>query len=69
MDGAPFAFAGLWERWIVPEGAALGESLAEREPGDEVETCTIPTTTANRVVAPVHGRIPVILPRDAYEAC
>ena len=67
-DGAPFAFAGLWERWTVPEGAALRESRAKREPGDVVETCTILTTAANRVVAPVHGRMPVILARDAYEA-
>ena len=67
-DGAPFAFAVLWERWTVPEGAALGGSLAEREPCDVVETCTILTTAANRIVAPVHGRMPVILARDAYEA-
>ena len=52
----------------MPEEAARGGSLAEREPGDVVETCTILTTAANRVVAPVHGRMPVILPRDAYEA-
>ena len=40
-DGAPLVFAGLWERWTVPEGAALAGSLAERSPGDAVETCTI----------------------------
>ena len=28
-DGAPYALAGLWERWTVPEGAALTGSLAE----------------------------------------
>ena len=65
-DGAPFAFAGLWERWTVPQGAALAGSLAERSPGDAVETCTILTTTANETVAPVHGRMPVIMPPDAY---
>ena len=65
-DGAPFAFAGLWERWTVPQAAALTGSLAERSPGDAVETCTILTTTANEMVAPVHGRMPVILPREAY---
>ncbi len=66
-DGAPMAFAGLWERWTVPEGAALTGSLAERSPGDAVETCTILTTAANETVAPVHGRMPVILPPDACD--
>ena len=66
-DGAPFAIAGLWERWTVPEGAELTGSLAELGPGDPVETCTILTTAANETVAPVHGRMPVILPRDACD--
>ena len=64
-DAAPFAFAGLWEQWRIPEGAALTGSLAERPPGDAVETCTILTTAANETVAPVHGRMPVILPPEA----
>ena len=67
-DGAPLVFAGLWERWTVPEGAALTGSLAERSPGDAVETCTILTTAANETVAPVHGRMPVILPPVAWDA-
>ncbi len=67
-DGAPLLFAGLWERWTVPESATLTGSLAERSPGDAVETCTILTTTANETVAPVHGRMPVILPPDAWDA-
>jgi putative SOS response-associated peptidase YedK len=51
-DGAPFAFAGLWERWQGRGGEAL-------------ETCCILTTGANEVVAPVHDRMPVILrPED-----
>ena len=66
-DGAPMIFAGLWERWTVPEGAALTGSLAERNPGDAVETCTILTTAANETVAPVHGRMPVILAPDAWD--
>ena len=56
-----FAFAGLWERWKVPEGAALTGSLAELRPGDTLETCTILTTAANETVARVHDRMPVIL--------
>ncbi|MDD9990852.1 MAG: SOS response-associated peptidase [Rhodospirillales bacterium] len=66
LHGTPFAVAGLWERWTVPQAAALTGSLAERAPGDAVETCTILTTAANETVAPVHGRMPVILPPDAY---
>lgn len=52
-DGMPFAFAGLWEHW---EGG--GESL---------DSCAIIVTTANKVLAPVHDRMPVIIPPDAYD--
>ena len=46
-DGAPIAFAGLWERW--------GK-------GDEpLETFTILTTAANAVLQPLHDRMPVIV--------
>ena len=65
-DGEPFTFAGLWERWTVPADTALTGSLAERSPGDAVETCTILTTAANETVASVHGRMPVILPCEAH---
>ena len=68
QDNAPMLFAGLWERWTVPEGVALTGSLAERSAGDAVETFTILTAAANDTVAPVHGRMPVILPRDAWDA-
>ena len=64
-DEAPFAFAGLWESWTVPQGTALTGSLAERTPGEAIDTCTILTTAANGTVAPVHGRMPVILPWEA----
>jgi putative SOS response-associated peptidase YedK len=51
MDGQPFAFAGLWERW-------RGEQPA-------IESCTIITTDANELLRPLHDRMPVILgPRD-----
>lgn len=46
----PFAMAGLWERWEAD--------------GSLLETCTIITTTANRVIAPLHERMPVILSSD-----
>lgn len=51
-DGAPFAFAGLWEQWKPAEG-------------DPLTTCTIITCAANAVVAPVHERMPVMLTGDA----
>jgi putative SOS response-associated peptidase YedK len=55
-DGSPFGFAGLWTGRRDPES-------------DEwLRTCTIITTTANALVAPVHDRMPVIIPRDAEDA-
>jgi putative SOS response-associated peptidase YedK len=50
-----FAFAGLWSIWHAPDG-------------DVLRTCTIMTTAANSAVAPLHDRMPVILPRDAESA-
>ncbi len=57
-DGAPFAFAGLWEHW---EG--MGDGLVDAPP---VETCTIVTTDANERLAPIHDRMPVILEPSDY---
>jgi len=48
IDGGPFAFAGLWERWRGADGEA-------------VETCTILTTDAAPAIAHIHPRMPVIL--------
>ena len=66
-DGEPMAFAGLWERWRVPEGAVLRGALAERRPGDVVETFTILTTDANETIRALHPRMPAILSPEAFE--
>jgi putative SOS response-associated peptidase YedK len=51
-----FAFAGVYEVW--------------RDKADPdapwVRTCAIITTSANDTLAPVHNRMPVILPHDAW---
>ena len=52
-DGSPFAFAGVWSRW--------------RAPGTEpIDTYTILTTQANELMAPIHTRMPVIVPANRY---
>jgi putative SOS response-associated peptidase YedK len=52
-SGKPFAFAGLWEHWQSSDGS-------------EVKSATIITTTPNELMAPIHGRMPVILPGHAF---
>jgi putative SOS response-associated peptidase YedK len=49
----PFAMAGLWESWTHSEGGVL-------------ETFAIITTDANAAVAPIHHRMPAIIPPAAY---
>ena len=66
-NSAPFAFAALWERWTVREDAVLRGSLAELVPGDVLETFTILTGEPNATVAPVHDRMPVIVPPGRFE--
>ena len=52
-DERLFAFAGLWDRWESPDKRVI-------------ETCTILTTAANTVLAPIHDRMPVIVPHGEY---
>jgi putative SOS response-associated peptidase YedK len=56
-DRAPFAFAGLWERWVPrtqpPEPAYI-------------DSFTIVTTEANALLRPLHARMPVILAPEDY---
>jgi len=51
-SGALFAFAGLWESWTGPAG--------------ELRSFTIITTAPNALMARIHERMPVILPRAQY---
>jgi putative SOS response-associated peptidase YedK len=50
--GQVFAFAGLWSIW-------------HGQDGEKLRTCTILTTAANAAVAPLHDRMPIILPTGA----
>jgi putative SOS response-associated peptidase YedK len=50
----PLAFAGLWETWTGPNG-------------EEIDTVAIITTTANRTLMPIHERMPVYVPPDAFD--
>ncbi len=53
---AIFAFAGLWEHW------------QDRATGERIDSCAIITTDANQIVSAIHGRMPVILPEQHYDA-
>jgi putative SOS response-associated peptidase YedK len=47
-----FAMAGLWENWKSPEGKSIF-------------SCTVITTSPNKLVGDIHDRMPVILrPKD-----
>lgn len=54
-DGAPLAFAGLWESWQPDESQP------------KIESCTVLTTEPNDLMCEIHDRMPVILPPAAYE--
>jgi putative SOS response-associated peptidase YedK len=54
-DKQPFAFAGLYERW------------QNRAEGEILDTFTIITTEPNGLMAPIHNRMPVIIPEDDYD--
>ena len=52
-DDEPLAIAGLWEQWRGPEG-------------DLLRSCAIITCGANETMAPIHDRMPVVLPPNAW---
>lgn len=51
-DKKPFSLGGLWERW--------------EKGSSPLESCTILTTEPNSLLAPVHNRMPLIIPPEAY---
>lgn len=53
-DRGVFAFAGLWEHW--------------RQEAYSLHTCTIITTAANALIAPIHERMPVVVAPEHYRA-
>ncbi len=57
-DREPLAFAGLWEEW---------RGHGEDRPAEPLRTATIITTEANATMAPIHDRMPVVLPRSAWD--
>lgn len=53
-DDRLFGFAGIWETWHGSEGAP-------------VESYAIITTDADKLMAPIHNRQPVIVPPEEYD--
>lgn len=52
--GGVIAFAGLWDEWADDKG-------------NVIDTATILTTAANRELAPIHERMPVVVRPDQYD--
>ena len=52
--GEPMAFAGIWETWVEAGGG-------------EIDTAAIITCAANAALAPIHERMPAVIPLDAFD--
>ncbi|GJL71990.1 MAG: DUF159 family protein [Nitrosomonas sp.] len=52
-DGHPLSFAGIWET------ATVNETI--------IDSCAIITTECNDLMRPIHERMPVILPIEAWD--
>lgn len=57
-DGDVLALAGLWDSWRPVKGSDEGR----------IVSCSIITTGANASMAPLHDRMPVVLPPSAWAA-
>ena len=55
LEGALTVMAGLWDEWKSPQG-------------EIITSCTIITTSANDLLAPIHDRMPVILAETDWPA-
>ncbi|RSK29423.1 SOS response-associated peptidase [Bacillus sp. HMF5848] len=53
-EDSVLSLAGLYDSWLAPNGQTI-------------HTCTIITTEANRIMAPIHDRMPVILSRESEQ--
>jgi putative SOS response-associated peptidase YedK len=52
-DGAPLAFAAVWQSWKDAEG-------------QEMPTCAVVTCAANRAMQAIHHRMPVVLEEEDW---
>jgi putative SOS response-associated peptidase YedK len=57
-DGEPLAVAGIWSAW-------RDKTAGPDEPW--LHTASVITTSANATMAPIHDRMPVILPKAMWE--
>lgn len=48
LDGSPFSMAGLWDKWVSPDG-------------EIIHSFSILTTVPNQLMKEIHDRMPVIL--------
>jgi len=56
-DESPVVFGGIWSMWTPPDDS-----------GDRILTCSIVTTAAIGPLVAVHDRMPLVLPRDRWDA-
>lgn len=54
-DGRPMALAGLWAGW------------KDEDTGEIIRSFTVVTTSANDLLTPIHGRMPVVIPESAWD--
>ena len=53
-DGAPFALAGLWDRWRAPSG-------------DVIDSCSVITAPSAPPIDAIHDRMPIVLPPERWD--